>query len=448
MPDRPFLACLLAPALLAAAVTWSLPGAASAQRTVQTLQSRPGPGEVDTANRPGGQAGGRRLGVNYELSALRCPAGDAIVGVGIRRGNVLDRVQIACATPVCDANGCRWTASRPGAAAGGGGGDAHPAMTCAQDEMVSGVRARVVRFTQFDYAADLAIECSRITGRGARSFFRVAREEGRWHHPEGGFGRTRLPANVVEEGLATIACRATGGVSAISVAVADTFVLPRQRVVQALSLYCPDAGGDPSCPDSLVVSGATAHDDIVDRQWFARGGRTGGGLVSTMEARPAARNWSGARIVETVRLDAASNTCAIPNAAALCGTGGHRNFTVGGQGNSIRLPIGNIEMPWNVPAGGQARNSFPDSHFVFDVGPGNQPAGRDALGALPGVTGPCTVACVQTYACGAGAQQVTYGPFRITYTFRRDTFQPTLPGLIPLPTGGRTDITRVDAVKR
>ncbi len=68
---------------------------------IQPMASTPRAGEVDTADR-GGQAGGKSLGINYQLSALRCGAGQAIVGANLRRGDVLDFLQVACATPVCN----------------------------------------------------------------------------------------------------------------------------------------------------------------------------------------------------------------------------------------------------------------------------------------------------------------------------------------------------------
>ena len=69
------------------------------------------------------------------------------------------------------------------------------------------------------------------------------------------------------------------------------------------------------------------------------------------------------------------------------------------------------------------------------------------LGNLPGQPQQCRITCTQTYSCGAGANQATYGPFTILYIFTRDTFQPTVPGVLPIPTGGPTAITRVDVSK-
>ena len=88
-------------------------------------------GEIDTADR-GGQIGGRGVGRYVSLPVLRCPAGQVIVGARIRRGDVLDHVQIACATPVCKGGACQWAGESWGAAAGNpNGGDAHaPSCDC------------------------------------------------------------------------------------------------------------------------------------------------------------------------------------------------------------------------------------------------------------------------------------------------------------------------------
>ena len=102
-------------------------------------------------------------------------------------------------------------------------------------------------------------------------------------------------------------------------------------------------------------------------------------------------------------------------------------------------------MPWNLQ-GVQAQNSFPDSHFILDSGLGqSRPAGVSALG---NGAGPCTVSCRQTFTCGRGTQQVSYGPFTITYTLRRDSYQPLYPGLIRIPTGPAVDVTRVSVAKQ
>jgi hypothetical protein len=405
-------------------------------------QQRLRPGEIDTADRAGGQAGGRGLGYQYEFPLLRCGQGEAIVGARIRRGDVLDQLQIACARPTCSGGGCRWQGLQWGARAGNPqGGDEHPEMRCAPEEAVAGIRARVVAFGQFDYAADLAIECATLTaGPDRDGFFRVAAAPGRWHHPDDGFANSHAPRNATSNVITpAISCRPNGAVSAISLGVSKNFVRQNQPVVQAISLYCPGGQPDPSCPETLAVAGVLDQSALVERQWIARGGRTGGGAVAVMEARPAGRSWRGARLTEQLSL--ATNSCNIANANRLCTSGNHPDFVVGPDGNEIVLPIGDISVPWAVQ-GAQAQNSFPDSHFILDDPSGaGQPAGISLLS----VAGPCVIACRQTFTCGRGTQQISYGPFTITYTLRRGTFQPSLMGF---GTGPAVAVTRVSVAKR
>lgn len=423
--------------------------AVTSQAAAQTtpLQSGVRAGEFDTADR-GGQIGGQRIGMRYTLPVLRCPAGQVIVGARIRRGDVLDHVQIACATPMCNAGACQWAGESWGAAAGNpNGGDAHPPMLCANDQMLASVRGRVVVFTQFDYAADFEINCARILGPpNAQGFTPVDAAANNWHHPEGNLGGGYIPPNAGRSTITRpIGCLPNGGATAISTGVADFPVRPGQRVVQALSLYCPanraapPAGPDARCPDQLVVAAQVPQDRVVQR-WFEMGGRTGGGIVSTMQAEPAERNYTGMRVTETVTLDPASNNCRLPFAGQLCGTGGHNNFNLTAAGTDliIRLPATNLDVNWRIDAANQ-RRSFADSHFVFD-GTNGRVNAFDLLSRAPPGQTTCRVVCTQTYSCGAAPNQPrTYGPFSILYIFTRDT----------VTIGGRqVDVTRVDARKR
>jgi hypothetical protein len=226
---------------------------AQSQTTVQHLASSPRAGEVDTADQ-GLQAGGKSLGYNYQLTDLRCSAGEAIVGVNIRRGDALDFMQIACAKPVCTNGSCQWSSSHWGASAGNPyGGDSHPAMVCAQNEIVSGFRARVVTFfyRKFDYAEDIEIECAQMTSAPtSQGFFPVVGGAAQgssagWHHPEGGLSLdTLIPRWRTTFITPVISCRARGwGATAISLGVSD-FV--SSHVLQAVSLYCP--AGRPQAP--------------------------------------------------------------------------------------------------------------------------------------------------------------------------------------------------------
>jgi hypothetical protein len=247
---RSALACALF-----ACLTPLIPAARS--QMVQHLESTPRPGEVDTAAARGGQAGGSGLtyGANWQLTALRCSAGQAIVGVTIRRGDALDYMQIACATPVCGNGGCQWATSSLnwGASAGNpDGGDPYPSMVCGQNEILSGFRARVVTFfyRKFDYAEDIEIECAPMTSPPtSQGFFPVAKavqgSSSGLHHPQGGFSSdTLIPRWSSTFITPLISCRPRGwGATAVSLGISD-FV--SSRVLQAVSLYCPT--GQPAAP--------------------------------------------------------------------------------------------------------------------------------------------------------------------------------------------------------
>ena len=201
--------------------------------------SRPRPNEIDTADR-GGQIGGIKLGRGYKLIDLRCGAGEAIVGLRTRRGSVLDYIQIDCARPVCDGRGCQWSSSLPGRSAGNaGGGDAQPPMSCNRNEMLSGVRGRTVTFTVFDYAADLEIECTPIASPPSTDGSVAV---GKGGSAAGIFGSTGSPSDG-SRGITRsefVSCARDYGFGATAVSVGESdFVRRGQRVVQALSLYCP-----------------------------------------------------------------------------------------------------------------------------------------------------------------------------------------------------------------
>ena len=221
------------------------------------MASRTGPDEYDTADKPGGQVGGRLMGFGYKLLALRCVSGQVIVGANIRRGDALDYLQISCAAPSCANGSCTWSSAQQGMSGGSAStGDAHPAMMCQSNEMVTGIRGRVVSFTVpvagqrtgFDYASDLEIECSQMTqpavaGSSGQRFYPVTQGgSGTWHHPEGGFAYASpgVAQNVVQNYITRpISCRRGGyGASAISIGIANFLGQSDHPVVQAVSLFC------------------------------------------------------------------------------------------------------------------------------------------------------------------------------------------------------------------
>ena len=248
-----FVLCFLCPVVQGRAQT----------QIIQPMASTPRAGEVDTADRSG-QAGGKSLGINYQLSALRCGTGQAIVGANLRRGDVLDFLQVACATPVCNGGNCQWSAAQWGPSGGNpSGGDAHPPMMCAQNQAVSGFRGRVVSFftRRFDFAEDIEIECSQIVAAPtAQGYVQVSSgatqnsssaQSGAatWHHPEGGLSLdTIIPRWRTNATTPIISCARRGwAATAFSLGISD-FV--SSRVIQAVSLYCP--AGRPSAPSTVI----------------------------------------------------------------------------------------------------------------------------------------------------------------------------------------------------
>src|SRR6185312_5850016 len=178
-------------------------------------------------------------GRGYQLQTLRCASGQALVGAQIRRGDVLEYGRIACAFPHCNPSGCSWSRNslKWGSDAGNdAGGDEQPPMICPGSSAISGFRAPVATFTIFDYAAGLSIECSPLTsGPDAKGFFGVGTAPPTMVSSGAPYNFVR---GVISDTTSPISCRPNGAASAISVAAAD-FVNPGQRVVQAVSLYCP-----------------------------------------------------------------------------------------------------------------------------------------------------------------------------------------------------------------
>jgi hypothetical protein len=219
------------------------------------MTSRTRVDEYDTAESRGGQIGGRLMGFGYKLLAMRCVSGQVIVGANIRRGDVLDYLQIVCAVPSCQNGSCSWSSPQLGMSAGNpAGGDPHPGMMCPSNQILSGIRGRVVSFTVpvvnqrtgFDYAADLEIECSQMTGppvvgRSGQKLHPVS-QGGAWYQPDGGFENASpgVAANVIKNFITQpISCPGYGATT-VSVGIANFLVLPDHPVVQAVSLFCPN----------------------------------------------------------------------------------------------------------------------------------------------------------------------------------------------------------------
>jgi hypothetical protein len=246
-------------------------------RGLRRMESRTRPGEIDTAAE-GGQAGGKQIGRGYRLIDLRCAPGEVIAGARIRRGSVLDYLEIACARPSCDVYGCGWTSYWWGMSAGDpGGGEPRPPMICGQNEMISGFRARAVTFTVFDYVADIEFECARMTAPPTpQGFFAAAQADNRINPgapvplaPDGARGIQRVPGS----GGTSISCLSRGfGATAISVGEAD-FVRRGQRIVQAVSLFCPEAA-----PAAPAISDSGPLVNAMDQCLRVGGPGVGSGL--------------------------------------------------------------------------------------------------------------------------------------------------------------------------
>jgi hypothetical protein len=275
-----FIVCLLCP------------GVAHAQIMLQggvttPIWSQPNANEVDTAAQSGGQAGGRELGRNYQLETLRCPSGSAIVGMQISRGDVLDSLEIACAVPQCKADDCHWSSAgiQWGQEAGNPqGGDMQQPMLCAQNSALTGFTARVVTFTQFDYAADIAPECGLLASAASPDGFFAVTVTSSAARAGPSVESSYTPPNATASIVGPVSCAPNGAASAVSTATAD-FVNPGQRVVQAVSFYCP-AKPVPHSP--LCKIGGSLSDNakgaVTMQQFIAYLRSDGGGIGSSWNA--------------------------------------------------------------------------------------------------------------------------------------------------------------------
>ena len=191
--------------------------------------------------------GSRGLQRDSGRTALRCEGGEAMVGARIRRGDVLDHIQIACARVGCVGQSCQWETARWGMAAGNpNGGQAQRPLLCNRNEVVTGLRARQVTFTESPYVADIEVECAQFalpdegTSSGARGLNRTPSSPPNWRHGSGGLRSVAPPPNAIRNVIGPpLSCRPNGNAQAFSVAESD-FVNPGQRVIQDISLQCPD----------------------------------------------------------------------------------------------------------------------------------------------------------------------------------------------------------------
>jgi hypothetical protein len=192
------------------------------------LEVRPLPGETETV-----RAGGPD-GFFTWRGALRCERPEeAIVGVRVRRGSVLDYLQIVCAEISCANGRCGWTRYLSTRSAGNrDGGGPLTLLRCGQNEVLSGYRARVKNVAGLNYIEDIAIECGKIAGPpGGPNAVPILPERDSWHNAGGRLDRPQF------EGL----CPATG---ATAIAAFAGRWVTGPTVVQAMALLC----GNPSGP--------------------------------------------------------------------------------------------------------------------------------------------------------------------------------------------------------
>ena len=131
-------------------------------------------------------------------------------------------------------------------------------MLCARNELLSGIRGRAVTFTVFDYAADIEIECSPMTSPATVEGFIATGQVNPAAISGSRSGSEGFPSDGsrgLKRSSSFISCASDYGYGATAVSVGESdFVNRGQRVVQAVSLYCPKAPRDstPSNAQKMV----------------------------------------------------------------------------------------------------------------------------------------------------------------------------------------------------
>ena len=208
------------------------------------LDIHPLPGETATV-----RAGGPD-GFFVSRETLRCDRPEeAIVGFRIRRGTVLDYLQIVCARIECVNGKCGWSSYLSTRSVGDPNGGQFPALLlCRRDEALSGYRARVMRFDvgklRLDYVEDIAIECAKIAGPpGAQNVVPML--------PQGRYWRTAT--GHLEQPQFEGVCPSTGATAVA--AFGGRWLRTGGTVAQAMALVCGQKHGP--CP-------AGTHSDFRD----------------------------------------------------------------------------------------------------------------------------------------------------------------------------------------
>jgi hypothetical protein len=218
------------------------------------LDLKPMQGETATV-RAGGPDG---FFVSRDI--LRCAgAQDAIVGLRTRRGSVLDYLQIVCAPVQCNGSNCGWNSYVSTSSVGDpNGGQTAALLLCAQDEVVSGYRARVKGVGRLNYVEDISVQCARISGAPTGSSVPVMQESQqgrRWIHATGHLASPQF------EGI----CATTG---TTGVAAFGGRWVTGPTVAQAMALLC--GGSQGTCPAGTY----TNFVDVGCKQCVALNGST------------------------------------------------------------------------------------------------------------------------------------------------------------------------------
>ncbi len=199
----------------------------------------------------------------------------------------------------------------------------------------------------------------------------------------------------------------------------------------------PPAPPPPPCPGALVVLETSDPRNAIAAQWFLRGGKkTGGGLLSVMQARPADPALRGTRLVEHLTPGPSScpqriaaQACTSGTRAASAGSGREvaNTFVLGSlsglsmsidvagsiPGETVTLSVPYTAGPAVTARRGELHSMFLDAHLMLDFGA----ASVDVLADGPES---CTVTCSQTFTCRAADGERRYGPFTITYTLEHE----------------------------
>ncbi len=195
----------------------------------QEIVNAPRAGEMETV-----QAGGG-TGRYAFVGSLRCPDAQAIIGIRLAQGPLVNFLELACAPVSCEAGQCRWRAADvTWAAAAGNRMGREATHLCPAGAVVSGFRAGVAAVPRGSAVAQLAIQCGPVMGIAPSGAVAV----GPVSDPR--VTRVFVPPGRGPDRAVTGMCR-DRAVAAFSVAVAT---YPEgtggQGVhVRALSLFCP-----------------------------------------------------------------------------------------------------------------------------------------------------------------------------------------------------------------